>query len=283
MLGDDFQFLSEFLRRRSGLLLPSHKAHLIEGRLAPVAKRFGFRDVAALLRELAHARETLARAVTEAMTVNDSVFFRDRTVFDHLRATVLPRLLEARARIKRLRIWSAACAAGQEAYSLAMLLDDLGLVQKGWSIDLIATDLSSDLIARAEAGVYTDFEVQRGLSAGRLARHFAREGRSWRVNDSLRRMVSFGSFNLLDCYGWLHPIDIALCRNVLIFFEQKAKVQVVERVAEILAPDGTFVLGHSESIGGLNDSLLPADGPMGLYALRDAGAVLRFQPRAAIA
>src|SRR5205085_10861113 len=142
-----------------------------------------------------------------------------------------------------LRIWSAACAGGQEGYSLAMLLDDLKLIQKGWSIDLIATDLSSDLIARAEAGVYTDFEVQRGVSAARLAKYFTREGQSWRVRDSLRRMVSFGTFNLLDSHGWLYPIDIAACRNVLIFFEQKAKVHVVEHIAEILAPDGTVVTG----------------------------------------
>jgi chemotaxis protein methyltransferase CheR len=277
----DFQFLSEFLRRRSGLLLPSHKAHLIEGRLAPVARRFGFRDVDALLRELGHARETLARAVTEAMTINDSVFFRDANVFDHLRTVVLPRLIEARAQTKRLRIWSGACAAGQEAYSLAMLLDELKLIQKGWSLDLIATDLSSDLIARGEAGVYTDFEVQRGLSAARLAKHFTREGHSWRAKDSLRRMVSFGSFNLLDSHGWLYPIDIALCRNVLIFFEQKAKVQVAERIAEILAPDGTFVIGHSESMVGLSDSFARAGGPMGVYKLRERGAVLRFPSRAA--
>src|SRR5258708_21064751 len=149
MSPDDFSFLSEFLRRRSGLLLTSQKTPLIAGQLTPVARRFGFRDVSSLIGELRHAREALASAVTEAMTINDSVFFRDKAIFDYLRSATLPRLLESRSGEKRLRVWCSACAAGQEAYSVAMLLDELTLVRKGWAIDLIATDLSSELIPRS--------------------------------------------------------------------------------------------------------------------------------------
>src|SRR5258706_7338174 len=145
MSTDDFSFLAEFLRRRSGLLLTSQKTQLIAGQLTPVARRFGFRDVSSMIGELRHAREALASAVTEAMTINDSVFFRDKVTFDHLRTATLPRLLESRSGEKRLRIWCSACAAGQEAYSIAMLLDELTLVRHGWSIDLIATDLNFDL------------------------------------------------------------------------------------------------------------------------------------------
>jgi chemotaxis protein methyltransferase CheR len=193
---------------------------------------------------------------------------------------VLPELVAARAETKRLRVWSAACAAGQEAYSLGILLDELKLVQKGWSIDLVATDLSSDLIARAEEGVFTDFELQPGLSQARLSKYFTREGESWRVRDSLKRLVTFRAFNLLDSYGWLYPLDLVLCRNVLLYFEQRARVQVVEKIAEIIAPDGVLLVGHTESIAGLSLSFSRLDGLAGFYRIGDRGTVLRYRPRA---
>ncbi len=264
MAPDDFAYLAEFLRRRSGLLLPSHKSHLIEGRLAPVARRFGFRNVAALVRELRHARHPLARAVTEAMTTNESSFFRDKGGFDHFRNIVLPELIVARAREKRLRIWSAACATGQEAYSIAMLLEDFKLLAQGWSIDLIATDLSSDSIARAELGVYSQYEVQRGLTLDRIKAHFTQEGSSWRINDSLKRMISFHTFNLLDSYGWLGDMDVVFCRNVLMYLDHKTKMHTLDKMAETLAADGTLLLGHLETTEGLTTAFVPASAT-GLY------------------
>lgn len=281
MNSDDFEYLSQFLRRRSGLELAPYRAHLVEGRLAPVARRFGFRNVESLLCELRYARETLARAVTEAMTTNESCFFRDKPVFDHFRDVVLPELVRDRAGRKHLRIWSAACAAGQEAYSLAMILDSAKLTDQGWSIDLIATDLNSDLIVRAEEGVYTEFEVSRGLSARYLATHFRRHGSSWRVCDRLKRMVSFRSFNLLDSYGWLHELDAVFCRNVLIFLEPKAKRQVIEKISEVLAPEGVLFLGHAEHIDGLDDYFERWDGTTGCYVLREQNKVIRYQKKLA--
>ena len=281
MNSDDFEYLSQFLRRRSGLALAPYRAHLIEGRLAPVARRYGFRDVKSLLRELRYARETLARAVTEAMTTNDSSFFRDKILFDHFRDAILPELVAARARRKHLRIWSAACAAGQEAYSLAMILDQMKLADQGWTIDLIATDISSDLIARAEEGVYTEFEVSRGLNTRQLANHFERSGTSWRINDRLKRMVSFRTFNLLDSYGWLHELDAVLCRNVLIFLESKARRQVVEKISEVLALDGVLVLGQAEHVEGLQDYFVRRDGTPGCYGLRVQNTVIRYQKKLA--
>jgi len=265
MTSDDFVFLAEFLRRRSGLQLPSHKAHLLGVRLLPVARRFGFKDVSALVRDLRYARETLARAVTEAMTTNDSSFFRDKAVFHQLRNVVLPELLAARAATKRLRIWCAACAAGQEAYSIAMVLDERRLAAQGWSIDLIATDLSADSIARAEEGVYTQFEVQRGLPVELLNAHFIQEGASWRAADSLRRMVGFRTFNLLDSYGWLYDIDVVACRNVLLYLDDRTKRQVLEKIEDVLSPDGVLLLGHAESTKRLSSAYAPVDGTQGYY------------------
>src|SRR6185437_15353221 len=247
MKPEDFSHLAELVRRRSGLVLPTHKAPLIEGRLAAVMRRFGFRSTSALINELRHGHDALARAVSEAMTTNESSFFRDKTAFDKFRDVILPPLIAARASSKRLRIWSTACAAGQEAYSIAMILSDLKLQANGWSIDLFATDLNSEMIARAELGVYSQYEVQRGLAARRLASHFTQEGESWRIHENLRRMIAFRQFNLLDSYVWLDDLDIVFCRNVLLYFNHTTKASVLERISEILVPDGALLLGHTET------------------------------------
>ena len=260
MRPEDFSFLSRIVRRRSGLVLPAHKATMIEGRLSTVMRRFGFRTTSALIHELRHGRDTLARAVTEAMTTNESSFFRDRLAFEKFRDVVLPPLLEARAASKRLRIWSAACAAGQEAYSIAMLLDDLKLHTKGWAIDLIATDLSSEMIARAEEGLYTHYEVQRGLGIRKLVAHFTQEESNWRIAEHLRRMVTFRQFNLLDSYGWLDDLDVVFCRNVLIYFDHKTKASILERIAEVLVSDGALMLGHTETPDARPKTFMPMRG-----------------------
>ncbi len=265
MTEDDLSFLARLVRRRSGLVLPTTKTRFVAGQLGPVMRRFGFRTVDGLIAELRHGRDTLARAVTEAMTTNESSFFRDKSAFEHFRDLILPRLLEDRAQSKRLRIWSAACAAGQEPYSIAMLLDDAKLVSKGWSIDLIATDLSAAMIARAEEGLYTHFEVQRGLAIRRLVAHFAQEGGSWRIHENLRRMVTFRAFNLLDSYGWLDDLDVVFCRNVLIYFERKTKIDVLDKIADILTPDGALMLGHAESVRGVSNAFVAVDHAPGIF------------------
>ncbi|HXC55830.1 MAG TPA: protein-glutamate O-methyltransferase CheR [Rhizomicrobium sp.] len=219
-----------------------------------------------------HGRDTLARAVTEAMTTNESSFFRDRGAFEQFRDLVLPRLLEDRAATKRLRIWCAACAAGQEPYSVAMLLDDQRLLAKGWSVDLIATDLSAEMIARAEEGVYSHFEVQRGLAIRRLVAHFNQDGGSWRIHENLRRMVTFRQFNLLDSYGWLDDLDVVFCRNVLIYFDRKTKAAVVEKISEMLAPDGALMLGHAETVRGLSSVFVAVEDAPSIFVKGKAAA-----------
>lgn len=220
---EDFLFLARLLRRRSGLSLTPEKLSLVERRLIPVMRRFGFRSTTGLVAELRHGRDSLAAAVTEAVTVNETSFFRDAKVFDHFAKVLLPGMLAMRGTSRRLRIWCAAASSGQEAYSIAMVLDDLGLAAAGWSVDLIATDLSREAIARAAEGRYDALEMARGLDEDQRTRWFRHEGEHWCVAPHLRRMVDFRAFNLLDSLGWLDDLDFVFCRNVLFYFDRAAR------------------------------------------------------------
>jgi chemotaxis protein methyltransferase CheR len=203
MQQDDVAYLAQMLRRRSGLALIQTKPNTIENRLAQVMRRFGLKDVYSLVDELRHGRDALARGVTEAMTINESSFFRDRAPFDIFRDLLLPSLMKRRATTKKLRIWCSACAAGQEAYSIAMILDDMHLCAAGWMIDIIATDISTEMIERAEQGLYSDFEVQRGLPAQRLIGNFTQEGSNWRINEPFAGWLrSASSICSIPSAGW---------------------------------------------------------------------------------
>ncbi len=261
----DFAYLADVLRRRSGLMLTEKKTHLVESRLVPVMRRFGFRDVGSLLKELHYGHEALVQAVIEAMTTNDSSFFRDRKTFEEFRDIVLPTLMVDRAESKHLRIWCAACAAGQEPYSVAMILEDFKLLAKGWTITLIATDINSQMITRAQEGLYSQFEVQRGLPIRRLVGNFMQEGTNWRISDSLRRMVTFRTFNLLDSFGWLPDLDVIFCRNVLMYFDHKTRLSVFDRIGDVLAQDGALLVGPAELVSGLTIGYAPSEGAPGLY------------------
>jgi Methylase of chemotaxis methyl-accepting proteins len=265
MHAPDYTYLADVLRRRAGIVLAEKKTHMIETRLMPVVRRFGFRDIASLLKELHYGHEALVQAVIEAMTTNDSAFFRDRKTFDEFRDIVLPALKQARADTKQLKIWCTACAAGQEPYSIAMLLDDAKLADEGWSITLVATDINSQMIARAQEGIYSQFEVQRGLPIRRLVSNFTQEGANWRISDHLRRMVSFRTFNLLDSFGWLPDCDVVFCRNVLMYFDLKTRASVLDRIGDILMPDGALLVGPAESMEGFMQGYVPADSAPGLF------------------
>ena len=263
MTQEDFLFLARLVRRRSGLVLSDGKDGWLEQRLKPVMRRFGFRDLAALLKDLRLGHDALAAAVTETMTVNETSFFRDAHQFARLKDRVLPQVLAARGGEKRLRLWSAACAGGQEIWSLAMMLD--GMALEGWTIDLIATDISGDAIARAEAGRYSQFEVMRGLSLEDVARHFRPLESGFMVSERLKRMVTFRKFNLMDSFGWLDDVDIVLCRNVLMHFDRAARASVLERLAETLSPDGVLLLGDTETVQGLSGLYQELPGGAGFY------------------
>ncbi len=272
MNGADFEFLSAFLKRRSGFVLAPGKSDMVKSKLDPVAYRFGFRAIDALLAELRHEPEELSRAVSEAMTVNKSSFFRDPACFDYVGSAMIPALMKARAATRRLRIWSAGCSSGQEAYSLAILLDRMKFAERGWKADLIATDLSSDMVARARDGLYLDYEVGRGLPADLRAQYFTQDGSHWRVCDRLRRMVSFRPFNLLDSFGWLGRIDIVFCRNVLLYFDAQERFYTQERLTRVLASDGYLVLGATEEC--TSDALTPAGRMRGMFARAQRAALL---------
>ena len=265
MAPDDFAFLARLVHRRAGIVLTESRRALIEQRLAPVLARFGLKDMIQAMRELRLGQDALAAAMTEAMTVNETSFFRGSDLFVRLGREILPALLARRAPEKRLRVWSAACAAGQEAYSLAMMLDSLGLDAEGWSIDLIATDISAEAITRAERGHYSFFETQRGLSDGDLEVWFRAEAGGYTVAPHIRRMVTFRRFNLLDSYGWLDDLDLVLCRNVMIYFDDATKASVLERIADTMAPGGMLVLGEAERARASSSLYRELPGNDGLY------------------
>jgi chemotaxis protein methyltransferase CheR len=204
--------------------------------------------------------------VVEAMTTNESFFFRDKTPFEHFQQVMLPHLLQARARDRRIKIWCAAASTGQEPYSLAITIRELAAKLAGWRLDITATDLSTEVLEKAKAGVYTQFEVQRGLPINTLLKYFEQSGETWRIDPSLRGMITWRQLNLLDDFRHLGTFDIVFCRNVLIYFDNPTKASVLEKIAKMLTPDGFLVLGAAETVVGLTSSFKPMADKRGLYA-----------------
>jgi len=265
---DDFQVLSALLRERSGLALTPDKVYLLESRLGPVARRHALAGLPALVDRIRRQKpEALVREVVEAMTTNESFFFRDVKPFEAFRTQMLPRMIEARRGGRALRIWSAAASHGQEAYSLAMLLAEERARLEGWRVEIVGTDIADGVLERAKAGLYSQFEVQRGLPVRMLAKHFAKEGESWRLAPAIRSMVSFRRFNLLDDLRALGRFDVVFCRNVLIYFDPPTKARVLGAIARQLAPDGFLVLGAAETVLGVTEALRPWPAEHGVYAL----------------
>jgi chemotaxis protein methyltransferase CheR len=262
----DFDLLSGLVKERSGLVLTPDKTYLLESRLLPVARKHGLGslpELAARIRSQPVA--ALIRDVVEAMTTNESFFFRDIKPFDQFRTFVLPRLLTARASARALRIWSAACSSGQEPYSLAMLLSEEQAKLAGWRIEIVATDLSTEILEKAQAGVYSQFEVQRGLPIQYLVKYFEQQGDRWQVRAPIRQMVRYRCLNLLEDFSALGRFDVVFCRNVLIYFDQPTKSKVLERVARLLAPDGYLYLGGAETVLGISDCFQAVADQRGLY------------------
>lgn len=251
----DYEFLSNLVLRRSGLSLGSGKEYLLEARLVPLAQSWGLNSIPELIREIRRGEVQLENAVVEGMTTNETLFFRDKTPFDELREKLLPPILAARRAGKRLRIWSAAASTGQESYSLAIMLkDSFPDIAADWRIDIIGTDISTQALTRAQAGVYSQFEVQRGLPIQLLMKHFQQVKEGWRIGDELRRWVQFKKLNLLEPFQFLGQFDVIFCRNVLIYFENDLKKNILDRMAKQLVGDGVLILGAAESMMGLTDT-----------------------------
>ena len=199
----------------------------------------------------------LAQQALEAMTTHETLFFRDRMVFEHFRSVLLPKLIELRASTRKLRIWCAAVSTGQEAYSLAMILDDEAKKLQGWNIDILGTDLSHRTIDIARNGVYSQFEVQRGLPINYLLRYFRRQEESWRLAEPIKARVQFRPQNLLSDFSKMGMFDVILCRNVLMYFDPGCRSNVLAKLAGKLAPDGYLVLGSTENIAGASPDIVP--------------------------
>jgi chemotaxis protein methyltransferase CheR len=262
----DYEFLRKLLKERSGLDLSADKQYLVESRLIPLARRSGLPGIAELVAKIKGGADALTSEVVEAMTTNETFFFRDKIPFDHLRQTILPALLQARASRRALRIWCAASSTGQEPYSVAMCVKEFAGLS-GWRVEIVATDLSQEVLEKSKAGIYSQFEVQRGLPIQMLVRHFTQTGELWQLNADIRAMVQHRQLNLLQDFSHLGTFDVIFCRNVLIYFDQDTKAGVFGRLAGILESDGVLLLGAAESVVGISDAFKPYPERRGLYRL----------------
>lgn len=276
MRPEDFDYIAKVLKDRSGLVITPDKAYLLESRLTPVARKRGLKGLDDLMGTLRSSGEDLLREVTEAMTTNESFFFRDMKPFDQFRAIVLPHLLQARAARKSFRVWSAACSSGQEAYSLAMILKEEGAKLAGWKIEIVGTDISQEVLEKAKAGLYSQFEVQRGLPIQLLVKYFKKNNEMWQIDPAIRAMVQYREYNLLHDLKPLGQFDVVFCRNVLIYFDQPTKTRVLDNVSRLMPDDGFLYLGGAETVLGISDKFRPIPEQRGIYGVSRAGGAPGF-------
>jgi chemotaxis protein methyltransferase CheR len=278
----DYDYLRKLVKERSGLVLSADKQYLVESRLLPVARKCGLAGLSEVVQKLkGPSGQKLAIEVVEAMMTNESFFFRDKIPFEHFRDTIVPTLMAARAHQRRIRIWCAAASTGQEPYSLAMCLKEMASKVAGWRFDIVATDLSTEVLEKAKTGIYSQFEVQRGLPIQLLIKYFTQIGESWQIAPDIRAMVQFRPFNLLHDFAGFGMFDVVFCRNVLIYFDQPTKISMLNRIARTVERDGYLVLGAAETVVGLTDSFKPLADRRGLYAPNTAPRVVA-PPRLAV-
>ena len=284
MRPEDFDFLSKLIKSQSGLVLTPDKAYLLESRLMPIVRKKGMKTLEDLITQLRLKRDgDLVTAVTEAMTTNESFFFRDSKPFDQFRDIVMAHMLKERATQKSLRIWCAAASSGQEPYSICMVLKEMEAKLKGWKIEVIGTDISTEILAKAKAGLYTQFEVQRGLPIQLMVKYFTKKEDMWQIDPAIRSMVTYREFNLLDSMSTLGKFDVVFCRNVLIYFDQPTKSQVLQKIAAQMPDDGFLYLGGAETVLGISDKFKALAGQRGIYLLNRPGAPdIKAQAPAAI-
>jgi chemotaxis protein methyltransferase CheR len=273
---DDFAFFTKYIYDQTGLVLGPDKMYLIESRLAPLARKYNVANIDLLVGQLRSARTNdLQRDIVDAMMTNESFFFRDGKPFDQFRQLVLPGLLQSRAAKKSFRIWCAAASTGQEPYTLAMILKEEAAKLAGWRVDIVGTDISHDALERAKSGVYTQFEVQRGLPIQLLVKYFKQQGDKWQIAPEIRSAVQYRSFNLLTEFASLGSFDVIFCRNVLIYFDQKTKGAILDRMAKLLPADGLLYLGGAETVLGVTERFQPMPGQRGIYQVVAPGGAAK--------
>jgi chemotaxis protein methyltransferase CheR len=255
----DFQFLSKMLVERSGISIGDDKQYLIETRLPKVARKHNINSIEELVAKLKLSPfSQMATDVIDAMTTNESLFFRDTKPFEQLKRIILPKFQN-----KMLNIWSAASSTGQEAYSTAITCEDSNFK----SYNIVGTDISPTVVERAIEGKYSQFEVQRGLPIMTLVKYFTQSGTDWIVKPVLKEKIKFKNFNLMDSYSPLGKFDVVMCRNVLIYFEKETKRQVLDKIAQVINPGGYLFLGSSETIYDLSSKFKQVDGETGMFQL----------------
>lgn len=250
---DNYRFLQDYIYRESGIVIEQDKHYLLEARLMPVAKKqqvTSLNDLCSLLRAT-RVTPDLKRLVVEAMTTHETLFFRDLPQYEALRTKILPPLIEQRKLSRRLSFWSAAASSGQEAYSLAMMLLEMGL--KDWSIEIVGTDLSEQILARARQGRYAQIEVNRGLPVSYLVKYFSREGLDWQLKPEVTRMLTLRKMDLRDSFRGMGPFDVVFCRNVLIYFDTETKKKILAAIRSTIQPGGHLALGGAETSAFVTD------------------------------
>jgi chemotaxis protein methyltransferase CheR len=263
---EEIEIIRRVVQARSGLVINPDKTYRIETCLAPVARREGFADISEMIRDIQAKRDNdLMWTVTEALANTETAFFRDRAPFQQFREDILPELAHARDGAP-IRIWSAACSTGQEPYSLAMIVDDEASKYPGLKIELFGSDLSERCLEKAQSGLYTQFEVQRGLPIRLLVRHFEKNDETWALNPRIRQAVRWRRVNLLADLTGLGQFDVIFCRNVVSGFDREVARRVLEQLAASLPEDGRLILGIEETASDYTDALRPISGRRGLYA-----------------
>ncbi|MFZ2155541.1 MAG: protein-glutamate O-methyltransferase CheR [Bradyrhizobium sp.] len=280
MTPSDYEYLRKLLKDSSGLDLSADKQYLIESRLLPLSRKTGLSGISELVQKMKGGSASLISQVVEAMTTNETFFFRDKVPFDHFRDSIMPEILRARAGRKSIRIWCAAGSTGQEPYSLAMCLKEMSAALSGWRVEIIATDLSQEVLEKSRAGIYSQFEVQRGLPIQMLVKYFKQTGEFWQINPDIRAMVQHRQLNLLHDFSQLGVFDVIFCRNVLIYFDQDTKINIFNRLAKATESDGFLVLGAAETVVGLTDVFKPFPDRRGLYRPNGVRATLAKLPAA---
>lgn len=280
---ENFDIYKDLLYEKSGLTITPDKSYLLDSRLGPVAKKWNFDSLEAMSISLQGVPSPdLVKDVVEAMTTNETLFFRDTRPFDTFRDVVLPHMLKERAALKKIRIWCAACSSGQEPYSLAMLLEEQVSRMSGWTVEIVATDISTDILAQAQRAEFSQFEVQRGLPIQMLMKYFEQDGDKWKLKPVIKNKITFKYFNLLDSMTLLGRFDVVFCRNVLIYFDKETKGKVLDNIAVQMPEDGFLFLGGAETVLGITGSFKPIDGLRGVYERQSGTASAAITQAAAL-
>ncbi len=284
MKAQSFEYIAKLVKDKSGIVLTREKEYLLESRLEPVARANGMESVDDVAMALQRpGQSALVNTVIEAMTTNETFFFRDRTPFDLFKNEMLPYMKQARGTEKKLRIWCAAASMGQEPYSLGMLLKEDPMMAS-WKIDILGTDISNEALEKAKSGLYSQFEVQRGLPVQLLVKYFKQHGDLWQLDSAVRAMVQYRNFNLLNSFSIHGRFDIVFCRNVLIYFDQPTKKDILERIAKQMPDDGFLVLGAAETVIGITNMFKSVPGKRGLFKVnREESGKMPLRPALAAA